>query len=311
MGSLSPTYMLGQLLIVNHARDSLTYQILRIKPHEQQHIPFAIKASVSVFRSESGSSLSENGVSSPSGLNTFGPLYPPSVKLQTHRKYGTLVRLKVYRNNYDSLNDAGINVLCGVGILSTPYAVKEGGWAGLSILFIFALLSYYTGILLRYCLDSQPGLETYPDIGQAAFGTTGRVAISIILYVDLYACCIEHIILESDNLSSLFPNAHLNLGVFELNSPHLFAVMMALAVLPTVFFGICTLLYAAVAVLGYMMYGESIESQFTLNMPKDLVASKIAMWTTGSMCVLVIGVGIVSSAVGTYSALAKIIQNLS
>lgn len=72
-----------------------------------------------------------------------------------------------------------MNVLCGVGILSTPYAVKEGGWLGLSILLIFAVLSYYTGILLRYCLDSQPGLETYPDIGQAAFGTVGRVAISV------------------------------------------------------------------------------------------------------------------------------------
>ncbi|KAL0452139.1 UNVERIFIED_CONTAM: Amino acid transporter AVT1C [Sesamum latifolium] len=121
----------------------------------------------------------------------------------------------------------GMNVLCGVGILSTPYAVKEGGWLGLSILLIFAVLSYYTGILLRSCLDSQPGLETYPDIGQAAFGTTGRVAISIILYVELYACCVEYIILESDNLSSLFPNAHLNFGAFELNSHHLFAVMTA------------------------------------------------------------------------------------
>ncbi|KAL6504082.1 hypothetical protein OROGR_026005 [Orobanche gracilis] len=128
----------------------------------------------------------------------------------------------------------GVNVLCGVGILSTPYAVKEGGWAGLSVLVIFALLSYYTGILLRYCLDSKPGLATYPDIGQAAFGTVGRVAISIVLYVELYACCIEYVILESDNLASLFPNAHLNLGVFVLNSHHLFAVSMALAVLPTV-----------------------------------------------------------------------------
>lgn len=128
----------------------------------------------------------------------------------------------------------GINVLCGVGILSTSYAAKEGGWAGLSILFIFAALSFYTGILLRYCLDSAPGLETYPDIGQAAFGNFGRVAISIILYVELYACCIEYIILESDNLSSLFPNANISLGGFELNPQVLFALMTTLAVLPTV-----------------------------------------------------------------------------
>ncbi|XP_059628336.1 amino acid transporter AVT1C-like [Cornus florida] len=259
----------------------------------------------------------------------------------------------------------GMNVLCGVGILSTPYAVKEGGWVGLSVLFIYGLLSLYTGILLRYCLDSEPRLETYPDIGQAAFGTAGRFAISIILYVELYASCVDYLILESDNLSSLFPSAHLNLGGFELDSHHLFALLATLAVLPTVWlrnlsvlsyisaggviasvlvviclfwvglvdhvglydkgttlnlttfpvaiglygfcysghavfpniytsmenrnqfpavlltsFGICTLLYAGVAVMGYSMFGESTYSQFTLNMPKDLVASKIAVWTT-------------------------------
>ncbi|KAJ0101753.1 hypothetical protein Patl1_06051 [Pistacia atlantica] len=259
----------------------------------------------------------------------------------------------------------GMNVLCGVGILSTPYATKEGGWVGLSILLIFGVLSFYTGLLLRYCLDSEPGLETYPDIGQAAFGTAGRIAISIILYVELYACCVEYIILESDNLSSLFPNAHLSVGGFYLNSYYLFALMTTLAVLPTVWlrdlsvlsyisvggviasilvvfclfwvgmvdevgfhskgttlnlatfpvaiglygycysghavfpniytsmakpnqypsvlllcFIICTLMYAGVAVMGYTMFGESTMSQFTLNMPKDLVASKIAVWTT-------------------------------
>ncbi|KAJ8557526.1 hypothetical protein K7X08_003151 [Anisodus acutangulus] len=259
----------------------------------------------------------------------------------------------------------GINVLCGVGILSTPYAVKEGGWAGLSILFIFGILSYYTGILLRYCLDSQPGLATYPDIGQAAFGTVGRIIISIILYVELYSCCVEYIILEGDNLSALFPNAHLTLGGFQLDARHLFALITTLAVLPTVWlrdltvlsyisaggviasvmvviclywlglvdhvgtqseqtvlnlsslpvavglygycysghavfpniytslekrsqfpavlftsFAIVTVLYAGAAVMGYMMFGDSAESQFTLNLPTDLVASKIAFWTT-------------------------------
>ncbi|KAL5735014.1 hypothetical protein ACOSP7_032875 [Xanthoceras sorbifolium] len=266
----------------------------------------------------------------------------------------------------------GMNVLCGVGILSTPYAAKEGGWVGLAILIIYGILSFYTGLLLRYCLDSEPGLETYPDIGQAAFGTAGRIAISIILYVELYACCVEYIILESDNLSSLFPNAHLSFGGFYLNSHHLFALMTTLAVLPTVWlrdlsilsyisaggviasvlvvlclfwvglvdqvgmhskgttlnlstlpvaiglygycysghavfpniytsmakpnqypsvlltcFAICTALYAGVAFMGYTMFGESTQSQFTLNMPQDLVASKIAVWTTVSPSVLI------------------------
>lgn len=81
----------------------------------------------------------------------------------------------------------GINVLCGVGILSTPYAAKVGGWLGLSILVIFAIISFYTGLLLRSCLDSEPELETYPDIGQAAFGTTGRIAISVSHHADLYS----------------------------------------------------------------------------------------------------------------------------
>ncbi|XP_010555810.1 PREDICTED: vacuolar amino acid transporter 1 [Tarenaya hassleriana] len=259
----------------------------------------------------------------------------------------------------------GMNVLCGVGILSTPYAAKEGGWLGLLVLFAFGILSFYTGLLLRYCLDSEPELETYPDIGQAAFGTTGRIIVSIILYLELYASCVEYIILESDNLSSLFPNAGLSIGGYQLDSHHLFALITTLSVLPTVWlrdlsvlsyisaggviasvlvvlclfwvglvddvgihskgtvlnlgtlpvaiglygfcysghavfpniytsmakpsqypavlltcFGISTLMYAGVAFMGYTMFGESTQSQFTLNMPQDLVASKIAVWTT-------------------------------
>jgi vesicular inhibitory amino acid transporter len=60
-----------------------------------------------------------------------------------------------------------------------PYALNESGWAALGILLIFAAFSFYTGLLLCYCFDSKPGLKTYPDIGQAAFDTLGRVAISV------------------------------------------------------------------------------------------------------------------------------------
>ncbi|KAK3145239.1 hypothetical protein QOZ80_4AG0326030 [Eleusine coracana subsp. coracana] len=260
----------------------------------------------------------------------------------------------------------GVNVLCGVGILSTPYAVKQGGWLGLVILGVLGILAWYTGILLRRCLDSKEGLETYPDIGHAAFGTAGRIAISIILYMELYACCVEYLILESDNLSKLFPNAHLTIGSLTLDSHVLFAILTALVVMPTTWlrdlsylsivsaggviasivvvfclfwvglvdhvgtvknegtalnlpgipiaiglYGYCysghgvfpniysslkkrnqfpavlftcialsTVLFAGSAIMGYIMFGESTESQFTLNLPPNLVASKIAVWTT-------------------------------
>lgn len=45
-------------------------------------------------------------------------------------------------------------------------------------------------------------------------------------------------------------------------------------------FIICSLLYGGVAVSGFLMFGESTKSQFTLNMPHELLASKIAVWTT-------------------------------
>ncbi|KAF8080304.1 hypothetical protein N665_0957s0005 [Sinapis alba] len=300
-------------------------------------------------------------------LSSHG-LLPPAPSRRSSMRKDERVSHEVPMSRNSSYGQAvmnGLNVLCGVGILSTPYAAKEGGWLGLGILFIYGLLSFYTGILLRYCLDSESDLETYPDIGQAAFGTTGRIFVSIVLYLELYACCVEYIILESDNLSSLYPNAALSIGGFELDARHLFALLTTIAVLPTVWlrdlsllsyisaggviasvlvvlslfwiglvdevgihskgttlnlstlpvaiglygycysghavfpniytsmanpnqypsalltcFTICTLMYAGVAVMGYTMFGEATESQFTLNLPQDLVATKIAVWTT-------------------------------
>ena len=144
-----------------------------------------------------------------------------------------------------------------------PYAVKEGGWLGLCILLSFAIITCYTGILLKRCLESSSDLRTYPDIGQAAFGFTGRLIISvsymemiyiytshiskliyrvldlfwelqILLYMELYVCCVEYIIMMSDNLSRVFPNITLNIVGVSLDSPQIFAISATLIVLPTV-----------------------------------------------------------------------------
>ncbi|XP_019053281.1 PREDICTED: vacuolar amino acid transporter 1 [Nelumbo nucifera] len=252
----------------------------------------------------------------------------------------------------------GVNILCGVGLLSTPFAVKEGGWVTLLVLFVFGVISCYTGILLKTCLESSPGLKTYPDIGQAAFGVYGRSVIAIILYIELYVCSVEYITLMSDNLSSLFPNVEMSFAGIYLDCHHIFAIAMTILVLPTVWlrdltggvistlllvlcllwvgavdkvgfhpsgtaldlvnlpvaigicgfcyaghsvfpniyssmknpsqfssvlmasFVICFFLYSGVAVCGFLMFGESMESQFTLNLPQNFVASKVAAWTT-------------------------------
>jgi len=44
-------------------------------------------------------------------------------------------------------------------------------------------------------------------------------------------------------------------------------------------FGFCVFFYIAVAICGYSMFGEAIQSQFTLNIPQQYISSKIAVWT--------------------------------
>eukprot|EP00947_MAST-08B_sp_MAST-8B-sp1_P002573 g2573.t1 len=99
------------------------------------------------------------------------------------------------------------NMLLGVGILSLPYALAEGGWMALAAILVLALVTNYTGKLL-WRMQKDPAVNSYPDVGQAAFGRAGRVLISVILYLELFCVLVLFLILEGTNLQMLLPGAN-------------------------------------------------------------------------------------------------------
>ncbi|KAM0053774.1 putative amino acid transporter, transmembrane domain-containing protein [Helianthus debilis subsp. tardiflorus] len=194
-GPLTPTQ--------THERDGLCKPLLKAKSLGKDHVP----VSTSPMKLPQTSSVTISGLPPP----------PPCACCLSSCIYAT------------------INVLCGIGILSMPYAFKEEGWLSLVLLMVFGVICCYTGILLKICLEKCHGLQTYPDIGQAAFGYFGRVCIAMVLYLDLFSSCVEYLIMMNDNLSALFPHAHLDIGgIIHFDSYLFCAIISTLVILPTV-----------------------------------------------------------------------------
>ncbi|XP_027334078.1 amino acid transporter AVT1I-like [Abrus precatorius] len=258
-----------------------------------------------------------------------------------------------------------INALSGVGIISMPYALASGGWLSISLLFVIAIACCYTGMLVKRCMDMDPDIRTFPDIGQRAFGDKGRLIVSIAMNSELYLVVTGFLILEGDNLNKLVPNVQLDLAGSTISGTTIFAMVAALVILPTVLledlsllsyvsasgalassifllslfwngtidgtgfhakgtffrlsgipaavslyafcysahpilptlyhsmrnksqfsrvlfvcFSVCTLGYAAAGFLGYLMFGEEVDSQVTLNLPTGKFSSQVAIYTT-------------------------------
>jgi len=44
------------------------------------------------------------------------------------------------------------NAVSGIGVLSMPYAVAQGGWLSLALFALVGALCYYTGTLIERCM---------------------------------------------------------------------------------------------------------------------------------------------------------------
>ncbi|KAI8533976.1 hypothetical protein RHMOL_Rhmol10G0052700 [Rhododendron molle] len=128
----------------------------------------------------------------------------------------------------------GLNALSGVGILSVPYALSSGGWLSLLLLFIIAAVTFYTGLLIKRCMDVDPQVRSYPDIGELAFGNKGRMVVSIFMNMELYLVATGFLILEGDNLQNLWPGVGVEIAGVPIGGIQMFVVIVALVILPTV-----------------------------------------------------------------------------
>ena len=99
-----------------------------------------------------------------------------------------------------------VNVLIGIGLFALPLGLKYSGWyLGIPMLALFALGTLFTADLLSKCLDTDPSLISYGDLGYASFGPLGRALISILFSLDLLGAGVSLFILFGDSLNALFP----------------------------------------------------------------------------------------------------------
>ncbi|GFY82992.1 transmembrane amino acid transporter family protein [Actinidia rufa] len=128
----------------------------------------------------------------------------------------------------------GLKALSGVGILSVPYAVSSGGWLSLTLVFAIAALTFYTGLLIKKCMDVDPHITSYPNIGERVFGNTERMVVSVFVNMELYLVSTGFLILEGDNLQDLLPNMGFEVSGLRIGGKEMFVVIVSLVVLPTV-----------------------------------------------------------------------------
>lgn len=150
----------------------------------------------------------------------------------------------------------------GVGILSVPYALASGGWLSLLLLLVIACSTFYTGLLIQRCMDSDPTIRSYPDIGDRAFGTKGRIAVSVIMNIELYLVATGFLILEGDNLSNLLPDMEFEIGGLRVGGRQSFVIIVGLVILPTIWLNNMSILsyisatgvLASIIILGSIMW---------------------------------------------------------
>ena len=122
----------------------------------------------------------------------------------------------------------------GVGLLGLPFANASSGWIGGTLALVsFGFITWRTSILIGRELngDPRPGsyfddspfktplppgstpqarmrrpIKSFPEIARQAFGDSGCIVLSTVLYFELFSCICIFIVTIGDHLHTLFPS---------------------------------------------------------------------------------------------------------
>ncbi|QLQ81066.1 hypothetical protein HG537_0E04210 [Torulaspora globosa] len=183
----------------------------------------AISDSNSVVRADGSLAESISGMS-------YSDLVPPDAESimikRIEGKDGAVVTVLAGQSTAPQTIFNSINVLIGIGLFALPLGLKHAGWVlGSALLLILACGTFCTAELLSRCLDTDPTIMSYADLGYAAFGRRGRALISCLFTLDLLGSGVSLIILFGDSLNALFPS----------HSSNFFKVVGLFAVTPAIF----------------------------------------------------------------------------
>ncbi|KAL8687544.1 MAG: hypothetical protein Q9218_006313 [Villophora microphyllina] len=130
----------------------------------------------------------------------------PLLIRRVEQEDGKIVEQVVGRSTLPQTVLNSVNVLVGVGILSLPLALRYSGWLiGLLFLLSAALATRYTAGLLAKCLNQFPRMTHFSELGSAAFGMKTRLAMEVLITLELGAACVALVVLFADSLNALIP----------------------------------------------------------------------------------------------------------
>lgn len=103
-----------------------------------------------------------------------------------------------------------INALIGIGLLALSRAMVHAGlYCGTVLILYSVAITYWTATLLSDCMDTDPSICTYADIGYKAYGPKARLFVSMLFTVELLGVGVSLMVLFADSLHALFPEISL------------------------------------------------------------------------------------------------------